>query len=189
MRLYVRAPALLALLAVSAAAPALAQAPSDIRLSMKTAAAPPGSDFRTPFYLETAPNIKLRTLTAQISYPKGVVSFSKFDKGVLLQGGAFEVETTIASGSKSDVETLEITLKADPADPEAALPKGLLLYLAFLVGEKAEPGTIVLMPEVVAADAVDGAQLSKARWAGEKQVITILSADMKSILACMFYMH
>jgi hypothetical protein len=192
MRSYSRVPALLTGLAVCAslaAAPALAQTPVDIRLSMKTAAAPPGEHFRTPFYVETPPNIKLRSLTAQIAYPKGVVSFSKFEKGVLLQGGAFSVETSTAPGAKNDVENLKITIKADPDDAQAALPKGLQVYLEFMVAEKAEAGTIVLLPEVLAAEAVDGAELPKARWAADKQVVTIVSADMKSILACMFYMH
>lgn len=175
------------------ASPARAQgagATEQIHISMKTAAAPPGSDFTTPLYLEPAAEVKLKTLTVQVAYPKGVISFTKAEKGVLLQSGRFEVETATAPDAKqSGQEILKIEIKADPEDAKAALPKGLLLYLNFLISEKAEPAAIVLLPEVIAADALDGVQLSKARWGATKQVITIVGSDMKSILACFFFMH
>jgi hypothetical protein len=190
MRATVPVSCFLFLLAL-AAGPARAQgAAEQIHVNLKTAAEPPGGNFQTPFYVTTATGLKLKTITAEVSYPKGVIAFARAEKGFLLQSGTFEVETATAPNPKDPkLETLKVSVKADPDDAAAALPRGLLLYLHFSISDKAEPGPIMLVPEVIAADAVDTTQLSKARWVADKQVVTIISPDMKATLACMFYMH
>ena len=161
-----------------------------IHVTFKTVTATPGTTFQTPLYVTTAKDVRLRSVTVHVSYVKGAFSFAHAEKGFLLQSGVFEIDAAASPhATNNKLETVKITVKADPANPAAALPSGLLLYLRFSIPENTQPALITLQGEVVAAEPVGDTKLSKARWLAEPQTVTIGGPGLAPIIACFFYQH
>jgi len=161
-----------------------------IHVNLKAITTPVKSTFRTPLYLATEPGLTLKRIAVQVSYPKGILTFSRVEKGVLIRDDRFEAEAaSVVDANDATRETLKIEVRADSADGGAVLPSGLLVYLDFAVTENAKPGLVTMQNEVVDAEASDKRQLSKAAWLAENETLTIVGTDMVPILACFFYMH
>ncbi len=187
----------------SVAAPVASAAPSvemslvpvqetegDIRLVMKPVASPVDTSFSSPVFLDAPSALKIGSLTFEVAYPKSAFSFSKVEKGFLLQSGRFTVEARDSPRS-SEVgwETVQIEISSQEETPEKSpLPNGLLVYMVFEVPEQSEPGLVTLQNQIVSAHTIEGQPLSKDLFVTENQVVTILGPDM-ILLACFFYMH
>jgi hypothetical protein len=185
--------AIFCVLAVLTAGSAHAQPPANAQIiaALKPITTPLKTTFRTPLYVNTPPGVKLKAVTVNVNYPKGILIFGKAERGILLQSGAYTLEATAGPHAKdSKFETVTVVVKTDSADANAALPNGLMAYLEFSIGEKAVPSAVTMEPDVVSAEPAAGSpQLSKSRWFAEGETVTIVGDDMVPILACFFYMH
>ncbi|MDA2934278.1 cohesin domain-containing protein [Acidobacteria bacterium AH-259-D05] len=173
---------------VAKAQVAQAKPEAPIRLTVGRTEGPPQSEVTVQASLSVDRNVKVASISMNITFPNRLVSFIRAEKTGLIEAVGTEMKAEVETDAEDqDTSVLKLTLSSlEEGGSGKALPEGPIAEIAFIILEEAQPGTdITLKNEAHVVAAEDPLKQIEPVIAEDGAISVIESL----IFSCLFYMH
>ena len=167
---------------------AQAKPEAPIRLTVGRTEGPPQSEVTVQAFLSADRNIKVASISMNITFPNRLVSFIRAERSGLIEVMETQMEVEVeVDAYDPNKSILKLTLSSlEEGGSGKALPEGPIAEIAFTISEEAQPGTeIVLKNEAHVVVAEDPLKQIEPVVAEDGAISVIVSL----IFSCFFYMH
>ena len=167
---------------------AQAKPAAPIRLSVGRTEGPPQSEVTVQAFLSADGNLKVASISMNITFPNRLVSFIRVDKTGLIEAMETQMEVEVeVHAYDPNKSILKLTLSTlEEGESGKALPEGPIAEIAFIILDEAQPGTDITLKNEAHVVAVEDPLKQIEPVIAEDGAIWVIES---LIFSCFFYMH
>ena len=167
---------------------ALEKPEAPIRLTVGRTEGPPQSEVTVQVSLSADRDVKVASISMNITFPNRLLSFIRADKTGLIEAVGTEMKVEVeADAYDSNKSILKLTLSTlEEGGFWKALPEGPIAEIAFIILDEAQPGTDITLKNEAHVVAVEDPLKQIEPVIAEDGAIWVIES---LIFSCFFYMH
>ena len=167
---------------------ALEKPEAPIRLTVGRTEGPPQSEVTVQVSLSADRDVKVASISMNITFPNRLLSFIRADKTGLIEAVGTEMKVEVeADAYDSNKSILKLTLSTlEEGGSGKALPEGPIAEIAFIILDEAQPGTDITLKNEAHVVAVEDPLKQIEPVIAEDGAIWVIES---LIFSCFFYMH